>query len=228
MANNHYEATGVLVLDRVTPVIRALFGGFQLDADYPGNGDAYIALVASNPPSWDDLREELVELAKPLGYTSSAQAIPAVGDVLQVLARHFGAEGNMALMSLIGREQFDDAADLHALFLLATCFDDGHHLREIRFEGCWRCDKPRLFEFGGEGQYLSREFDAHSASGHALQLGHLVREALSSGDFDQGATVIAREASRLLAGIHNAAHRRQLQRRVVWHLIEGLCADGEQ
>lgn len=49
MANNHYEATGVLVLDRVTPVIRALFGGFQLDADYPGNGDAYIALVASNP-----------------------------------------------------------------------------------------------------------------------------------------------------------------------------------
>lgn len=227
MANNHYEATGVLVLERVTPVIRALFGGFRLDADYPGNGEAYIALVADASPSWDDLREELVELAKPLGFTSSVEAIPPVGEVLQVLAQHFGADGNAALMSLIGRDGFEDDADLHVLFLLATCFDDGHHLREIRFEGCWHCDKPRLFEFGGAGHYLSREFEAHSASGHALQLGHLIRNALSSGDFDQGATVIARETDRLLAGIHNAVHRRQLQRRVVWHLIEGLGTDGE-
>ena len=30
MANNYYEATGVLVLDRVTPVIQALFGAFAL------------------------------------------------------------------------------------------------------------------------------------------------------------------------------------------------------
>lgn len=228
MANNHYEATGVLVLERVTPVIRALFGGFQLDADYPGNGEAYIALVADAPPSWDDLREELVELAKPLGFTPSVEVIPPVGEVLQVLAQHFGADGNAALMSLIGRDRFEDDADLHVLFLLATCFDDGHHLREIRFEGCWHCDKPRLFEFGGAGHYLSREFEAHSASGDALQLGHLIRDALSSGDFDQGATVIARETDRLLAGIRNAAHRRQLQRRVVWHLIEGLCTDEEQ
>ena len=32
MANNYYEATGVLVLDRVTPVIQALFGAFALAA----------------------------------------------------------------------------------------------------------------------------------------------------------------------------------------------------
>jgi len=30
MANSYYEATGVLVLDRVTPVIQALFGAFAL------------------------------------------------------------------------------------------------------------------------------------------------------------------------------------------------------
>lgn len=38
MANNYYEATGVLVLDRVTPVIQALFGTFALDESHPGNG----------------------------------------------------------------------------------------------------------------------------------------------------------------------------------------------
>lgn len=46
MANNYYEATGVLVLDRVTPVIQALFGAFALDESHPGNGQAYIAQIA--------------------------------------------------------------------------------------------------------------------------------------------------------------------------------------
>jgi len=51
MANNYYEATGVLVLDRVTPVIQALFGAFALDESHPGNGQAYIAQIAetTNP-----------------------------------------------------------------------------------------------------------------------------------------------------------------------------------
>lgn len=30
MANNYYDATGTLVLDKVTPVIKALFDGFNL------------------------------------------------------------------------------------------------------------------------------------------------------------------------------------------------------
>jgi len=39
MSNNYSDATGVLVLDRITPVITALFGGFNLDETYPGDGD---------------------------------------------------------------------------------------------------------------------------------------------------------------------------------------------
>ena len=39
MANTYFDATGVLVLDRVTPVITTLFGGFKLDEAYPGNGE---------------------------------------------------------------------------------------------------------------------------------------------------------------------------------------------
>ena len=48
MANNYYDATGVLVLDQVTPVITALFGGLKLDASYPGNGEVYIAQIAED------------------------------------------------------------------------------------------------------------------------------------------------------------------------------------
>lgn len=64
MANNYYDATGVLMLERVTPVITALFGSFNLDESYPGNGQAYIARISeSNDPQWSDVLEALTDLA---------------------------------------------------------------------------------------------------------------------------------------------------------------------
>ena len=64
MANNYYEATGVLVLDRVTPVIQALFGAFALDESHPGNGQAYIAQIAETTnPQWPDVLDGLEDLA---------------------------------------------------------------------------------------------------------------------------------------------------------------------
>ncbi|GKS92202.1 hypothetical protein [Acidovorax sp. SUPP2539] len=228
MADNYYEATGVLVLDRVTPVIRALFSEFRLDAEYPGNGEAYIALRSDSSPSWDDLRETLIDLAAPLGFTPSPDSITPIGEVLQVLGNHFCADGDTALDSMIQRDDFGDAADIKDLFLLATCFDDGHHLREVRFEGCWRCDRPHLFEFGGAGHYMSREFAWDSTSSDATQLGPLIRSALSSNDFDSAGVVIAREALRLLAGIRDVAHRDKVQRAAIWKLMGGLVVRGEE
>ncbi|MBN0091635.1 hypothetical protein JTL65_33545, partial [Pseudomonas aeruginosa] len=68
MANNYYEGTGVLVLDRVTPVIKALFGAFALDENHPGNGQAYIAQIAeTNDPRWTDVLDGLENLATQLG-----------------------------------------------------------------------------------------------------------------------------------------------------------------
>src|SRR3546814_19409038 len=77
--------------------------------------------------------------------------------VLDPLAAHFGAEQDGELENLIEHHQFDGSSDLDALLLIASCFDDGHHLTAIQFEGCWHCSRPRLFEFGGNGCYLSRE-----------------------------------------------------------------------
>lgn len=65
MANNYYDATGVLLLDRVTPVITALFDGFNLDEAYPGHGEAYVARISEdNDPQWDAIRDNLAELAR--------------------------------------------------------------------------------------------------------------------------------------------------------------------
>lgn len=216
MANNYYDATGVLVLDRVTPVINALFGAFKLDASLAGDGKAFIARISgANDPQWDDVLEGLADLAatNDLDLPDAVDGSPMAG-ILHLLATHFDADDDEELENLIDHHSFGGSADLQALFLIATRFDDGHNLQEIHFEGCWRCSEPRLFEFSGDGQYLSREFELFIASGLALQLGPSVRQALLNNKLGKAAAVIAQETRRLLAGISGDARRTELQRQV--------------
>jgi len=232
MANHYDDATGVLHLDRVTPVIDALFGGFKLDASYPGDGKAYIAHMSEESGgSWGDVLEGLTALAAQLGLAAPGAEAPdgdeesPITAVLWQLARHFGADENEELAHLIEHYRFEDDADLQALFLIAACFDDGHHLAAIEFEGCWHCSKPRLFEFGGHGCYLSREVEVFRTSSSAREIGQGLREAVAARDDDAAAALIAREARNLLDGIQDEPLRQRVARRVALRLSESSGID---
>src|SRR3989344_1088642 len=187
MANNNYDATGVLILDRVTPVITALFRGFRLDANYPGNGQAYIARTSEvSSPSWNTVLDGLIALAAELDLPApdrdgedddSEDDEPLISVVLDLLADHFGASENAELAHLIETHRFEDDADLQFLFLFATSFNGGHNLTAIQFEGSWYCSKPLLFEFGGDGCFLSREVRLFGTSSQAMRLGAQLRNA---------------------------------------------------
>ncbi|MBV2205754.1 MAG: hypothetical protein KUL87_10060 [Pseudomonas sp.] len=216
MANNYYEATGLLILDQVTPIIAALFGGLKLDASYPGDGQAYIALnYHDSCAQWDTICEDLAAIATSLGLsTPDEQTLPSIDQILEVLSRHFGADQDEALENLIEHHPFEDAVDLDALFLIATRFDDGHGLKEIRMQGCWSSSKLRLFEFGGDGYFLSRECKVSSDSSQAVNLGNDLRKALLINDLDNAADVFVHEARRLLNAVNDSAQRAHLQQRL--------------
>ena len=221
MANNYYEGTGVLVLERVTPVIKALFGAFALDESHPGNGQAYIAQIAeTNDPQWTDVLDGLEDLAVQLGIPMPDDEELSIPPLLERLAAHFGAEQDAELENLIEHHQFEDSADLDALLLIASCFDDGHRLTAIQFEGCWYCSKPRLFEFGGNGCYLSREVRVISSSSQALQLGDQLRKAIVAADIEEASALIALETINLLAGVSDEPFRMNLRRRVAERLAQ--------
>ncbi len=226
MANNYYEGTGVLMLDRVTPVIKALFGGFALDENYPGDGQAYIAQIAeTNDPQWSDVFGGLEDLTAQLGVPmpdddESEDEGSLIPQVIERLAEFFGSSKDEELANLIEHHKFEDNADLDALLLIATCLDDGHHLSAIQFEGCWYCSKPRLFEFGGDGSYLSREVQVARASSQALQLGDQLRKAILAADAEEASAVIAMEAGSLLAGINDGQFRMNVRRRVAERLAQ--------
>jgi hypothetical protein len=323
MADNFYRATGVLVLDKVTPVITALFSGYSLNAAYPGNGKAYIAKDDNNDPIWEKVREDLIKLAAQLDLripkndepsdtfdftlpddwngqvqvqgnvmesegdsqhvtsaaslgvepqfygvyahrkdgthqwladfdskqqadelarrlamvnanasviepqrtltdANDAQGWPSMPALIELFAIHFGANENADLLNFIEHHGFVDEADLDALFLLATCLNDGHNLKEIQFEGCWYCSKARLGEFGGYGMFLSREVEMFSESLRGIELGCDVREALTKGDFDAAADVLYGEMCRLLAGVTDDAQRGHLRQRISARLRESV------
>lgn len=220
MTNNHYDATGILILDRVTPVITALFNEFKLDASQPGYGAAYIARISeSNDPQWSGVLDGLVELANQLGITLPIEQNPSIKTVLEILATHFGASQNEPLAQLIGHHRFEDAAELDVLFLIATNLNDGHNLVAIQFEGCWYCQTPNLFEFGGNGCFISREVRLFGTSTHVLQLGEKLRNAILANAIDEATTLIVLETLILLAGIKDEGLRDELQRSVANHLL---------
>ena len=221
MANNYYEGTGVLVLNRVTPVIKALFGAFALDENHPGNGQAYIAQIAeTNDPRWTDVLDGLENLATQLGIPMPDDEELSIPPLLERLAAHFGADQDGELENLIEHHQFEDGADLEALLLIATRFDDGHNLTAIQFEGCWYCSKPRLFEFGGHGCYLSREVCVYRTSSEILQFGEQLRKAIITTDIEQASALLALETASLLTGISDEQFRLDLQRRVAERLAQ--------
>ncbi|CAM5208918.1 MULTISPECIES: hypothetical protein [Alcaligenaceae] len=221
MANNYYEGTGVLMLDRVTPVIKALFSTFALDEDHSNGGQVYIAQIAeTNEPQWSDVLDGLADLATQLGLPVLDDGELSIPSLLEHLAAHFGAEQNEELANLIEHHQFEDGADLDALFLIATCLDDGHHLAVIQFEGCWYCSKPRLFEFGGNGCYLSREVQVFRTSSQVLQLGDQLRGAVLTADLEGASALIVQEATNLLTGVSDESFRLKLRQRVIERLAQ--------
>ncbi|MBK0032647.1 hypothetical protein IBT47_10155 [Erwinia sp. S43] len=221
MANNYYEATGVLILDRVTPVISALFGAFNLDADYPGNGRAFIATIAeTNDPQWSDVLDGLTALSTKLNISPGDEPETTIDVVLEALARLFHADQDEDLENLIEHHPFEGNADLEALFLIASCFNDGHNLVAIQFEGCWYCSKPRLFEFGGHTCFISREITLFGNSAQARELATDLHSALREGDLTIAAARITLEAARLLAGVQDQNSRQELRQRIAEGLLQ--------
>jgi hypothetical protein len=220
MANNHYAATGVLTLERVTPLIVALFGEFHLKANYPRKGRAAIALTAGSAfPCWENIHGKLSALGIHLGILPQEET-PDPKTVLSAWAKHFHVEQDEELQNLIKHHPIRETADLDTLFLLATRFDDGHRLTVIEFEGCWHSSKLRLFGFGGDAYFCSREVKLFDESPHVRGFAGALRSALREENSTHASRLMLIEILRLLDGIQDSAARETVRRQIAESLAD--------
>ena len=209
MADNYYDMTGTITLDKVTPVIKALFGPFELDENYPGDGTVYIANIAENSNcSWDEVLDNLQVLASSLGLTPPGNAERNVENYFRVLARHFGVDKNPEIDRLIEDKSFDGEASVETLFALALHFDDGHGIKAVQTEGSWHCSRPHLGAFGGCGEFHGRHVSVARSSQQAARLGDELDAALDANQFDRAAQCILDDLTSTLNGVASNEARR--------------------
>lgn len=224
MANNYYDATGTLVLDKVTPVIKALFRGFDLDENGPGDGAIYIATISEdNDPHWDGIREALAELTEELGLTPTQGLDDDTDDWLRALCAHFGAKDDELFSEIAG---FEDSVCVGDVFKIAQQLDDGHGLKAVKLEGCWHCSKPRLFEFGGDGQYITNDCYVRVASGEAIEFGIALQTALDGGNLDNVAAVAFVQIDKVLGSIQDDGTRNAVRQKLAAKLATAAGQEG--
>lgn len=215
MANTYFDTTGVILIDAATPVIQALYAAYELDVGYPGKGEAYVAnLSEKTDTSWNTVIESLGLLAQKLGIPVPLDNVALADDpkaLLLDLGRHFKPEGDPALAKLVEEIDFDGNSDFESLATLARCFDDGHGFKGFKVEGSWHCSKPRLFAFGGTGQFGGLHFQMTSSSGDALRFAPQVNSALAENDLDDAAAVLYRYIGGLLDGIASDSNRKAIR-----------------
>lgn len=228
MANNYYDATGVLVFDGeaiVTPAIRALFRAFELDERYPGGDHCYIERIAeSSNTTWEAVLENLREWADDLDIEIHDEA--EEGDptpLLAALAAKFNASGPEfdGVIKEVAESDSCQEADIRLLYELAGFFQDGHNLLAIQYEGCWHSSKARLGEFGGEGEYISRHLCLYSSSSRAILQGEDIDRHLRGNDVASAAQAVLKNVRRLLDGILNDGQREEITRTIADSLSTG-------
>lgn len=158
MANNYYDATGVLMFDgpaKITPVIRMLFAHFKLEVEpFPSDSERYVAVLSEdNDCDWDRYVDDLIEVAE-AEYAINFEGRDSPVEVVKAIANHFNADLDAWLSDI----DFDNSVLLSDLVALALLLRDGHNLLGLNLEGCWHCSKPRLWEFGGWSTFASARY----------------------------------------------------------------------
>lgn len=220
MAQNYYDGTGVLVLDKVTPVIRGLFGLFRLDETYPGDGRVYIARSSEVcTPCWDEIADHVYNTAKSLGLKLADHEWSnwSLETYLKLLAPKSGKADIDAILP----DDHADEADLADVFDIAKMFDDGHGLKAMKFQNAWHADSLRLNEFGGSGEYLGKHYFTRGDSSTTVATGETVDAALEKKDYPAAAKLIAERVHVLLEGILDAGAQDEIRALVAQSVAAG-------
>jgi len=219
MSQSYYDATGVLIFSgapRITPVLKALFAVYALQDDEAGPNAAYIAEIAEETClGWSAVAEAIAAQKEALGIT-----LPEGADIddarlwLGALAAKL-APGSQEVQDTIDELDYCSETDLPTLFDLAMHLNDGHNLQAAKLEGAWHASRPRLGEFGGYGQFISREVTQTSSSSRSLSIGEDLQRSLQQRDTVKAAQLIAAECRRLLDGIADLELAKQVSQSVL-------------
>lgn len=200
MADTFFDTTGVLFLEKVTPIIKALFVGYEVADEFYGDDKCYIAMTQyGGDSSWDTVIEELVKLAQSKGMEHGC--IDSGVEIFTFLAKGFGVENDERFRKILANESFTEETSIDVLYELAVLFDDGHKLSGYLTESGWHSTRASLFGFGGIGIFQGKHYGCTFSSSNAGNFGQEINKNLSNGNLDAAAEHLQTEVQKLLDGV---------------------------
>jgi hypothetical protein len=219
MAYSIYQMTGALRVDKVTPVIKALFSEFNLDANDPGDGQVSFSNLDGGSIPWEIVLDNLIEVLNELPakglHTDENEEEDEEADSGEAVAREIRERLDLPhsadFEAFIDATDFEGSAALEDLVTLADYLNDGHNLSEVLYSGSWHSSKPLFLEFGGNGFYSNKHFTMASSSATAFGVGLDVGNALAAGDIEKAADALARTIEEWLSGVTDPDAASQLR-----------------
>lgn len=216
--------SGTLILHQITPVIRCLFGVYELDENVGiGQEVHFHDSEERGLVQWSDIARNMLELAATLGLQESctsekAQECPSVHSVLRMLDRHFKAEGlsgTAHYRALLDKEYLEYEPGLRDLFEIAAHWNDGHGLQAITCTMIW-CSNGQT---DAQSIFISErmKFEMHSCN--AMNLAQELDTALVGQDLNLAVTHLRQHIDNLTSGIGNSAMREDLLQQLGHQLL---------
>lgn len=217
MANYYITGHGVIVLNKVTPVINALFKTYRIGPFDESESAACITFISDEHlPDWDEVLAGLKTLADDRHVDMSQNTDNSTNGFLASLARHFNkTDDNPGVSSEVQKLKaysFTGTPELDILFRLASLFDDGHGIENIQYHEYWFSDKVRAGEFNGMGKFISNELTCEFDTQQVVDLGTCLRTAVCQNKPESAAQELFNEIQGILRGIHNPENRMLIQK----------------
>lgn len=226
------DGTGILTMRRITPIINALFGLYDLRKMNSSKNKFYVARRSNKiPPTWKTITHRLHEAAVDtfeLDFLSPCVHNPQVYfDNLILLMdndERFSMDQLNHLADGVCAMKVKERVELDALFNIALSLNDGHQLETLHFKSAWHSHKPRVFYFSGDGIYASKEavlkVDVHSATLYA----EAVCSALKKQDVNAASKQVCEYLAIRLANVFDRDLRGALIQQIAKELPQAAAA----
>lgn len=220
MAQHNTDGTGSLMLVRRTPIINAFFGA-MLGEEPPVTGDVREDVLRQSteniePPTWDSIREALIDIVRN-NLKDPTQS--SLADCLRALMGRFQRTDQWLIDLLPVCEGEDDStADFALCFDLAAAFDDGHGLVSLSMEVAYTCSKLLAGEFGGSGEYVTKNVCCYGGSSSPIIRGQQIQAAILADDAGALEKILCESVDTLLDEIRIESVRNVMRQKVMAHL----------
>lgn len=218
MANNMADGTGSLMLVRRTPVINVFFGAMFCEPEPEVSGEVREDVIRQStesiePPTWESIRLELVDmLADDIKTPDEA----TMGDCLRILMDRFQCAPDWLIKMLpafdknSGHDDYN-TADFALCFDLAAAFDDGHGLVSASIEVAYTCSRLIHGQFGGSGEFVSREAIAYGSSSDPVSRGKRLADALALNEPQRVLDIVTESVEGILNEVRSESTRREIR-----------------